>query len=52
MSRDAGLTMVGDAHTRDKGYGCKGDYKDTWVWFDNWITRVVEHCKENADRYT
>ena len=35
-----------------KGYGCKGDYKNTWVWFDNWIVRVIEHCKENSDRYT
>lgn len=34
-----------------KGYGCKGDYKHSWVWFDNWITRVLEHCRENADRY-
>ena len=35
-----------------KGYGRKGDYKGTWVWFDSWINRVMEHCKENADRYT
>ena len=33
-------------------YGCPGDYRNTWVWFDNWIIRVFEHCKENADRYT
>ena len=41
-----------EARDPAKSYGCKGDYKDTWVWFDNWITRVIEHCKENADRYT
>jgi len=35
-----------------KGYGCQGDYKNTWVWFDNWISRVLEHCQENAERYT
>lgn len=35
-----------------KGYGCQGDYKGTWVWFDNWVTRVLEHCAENAERYT
>ena len=34
-----------------KGYGCKGDYKGHWVWFDNWISRVLEHCAENAERY-
>lgn len=35
-----------------KSYGCKGDYKNTWVWFDSWIARVIEHCKKNANRYT
>jgi hypothetical protein len=34
-----------------KGYGCQGDYKNTWVWFDNWIARVLEHCAENAEKY-
>ena len=40
-----------DAKNPSKGYGCQGDYKNTWVWFDNWVTRVIEHCNENADRY-
>ena len=35
----------------DKGYGCKGDYKN-WVWFNNWIDRVRKHCEENMERYT
>ncbi|ATG38117.1 hypothetical protein PhaeoP23_03964 (plasmid) [Phaeobacter piscinae] len=35
-----------------KGYGCKGDYEGHWVWFDHWIDRVVEHCKENGEKYT
>ncbi|WP_342212486.1 DUF3644 domain-containing protein, partial [Roseibium sediminis] len=33
-------------------YGKEGDYKNSWVWFDNWIDRVREHCAENGDRYT
>ncbi len=33
-------------------YGKNGDYKDSWVWFDNWIDRVREHCAEHGDRYT
>ena len=41
-----------DARNPAKGYGCKGDYKNTWVWFDNWISRVIEHCQENADQYS
>ncbi len=40
-----------DAKDPGKGYGCQGDYKGTWVWFDNWIKRVLEHCEENGDRY-
>jgi hypothetical protein len=34
-----------------KGFGCKGDYRNTWVWFDSWITRVLAHCQEHKDRY-
>ena len=41
-----------DAKDPAKGYGCKGDYKNAWVWFDNWIACVLEHCKENVDHYT
>lgn len=41
-----------DAKNPDKGYGCQGEYKNMWVWFDRWIARVLEHCKENANRYT
>lgn len=32
-------------------YGKQGDYKASWVWFDNWIDRVREHCEEMGDRY-
>ena len=41
-----------EAKDPTKGYGCKGDYKNTWVWFDKWIARVLEHCKESVDEYT
>jgi len=33
------------------GYGRKGDYKNTWVWYDKWIDRVRAHCQEQSDRY-
>ncbi len=32
-------------------YGKQGDYKSSWVWFDNWIERVREHCEENGEQY-
>lgn len=40
-----------DAKNPSKGYGCQGDYKGTWVWYDNWMKRVLEHCEENGERY-
>ncbi|MBI1233489.1 MAG: DUF3644 domain-containing protein [Alphaproteobacteria bacterium] len=41
-----------DGKNPGKGYGCRGDYKGTWVWFDNWIQRVLEHCEANRERYS
>lgn len=41
-----------DAKREGTPYGKQGDYKGSWVWFDNWIDRVREHCAENGDRYT
>ncbi len=41
-----------DAKDPAKGLGRQGDYKNTWVWFENWVTRVRAHCEENAERYT
>ncbi|MEY9101441.1 hypothetical protein ABIA24_004414 [Sinorhizobium fredii] len=35
----------------NKGYGCEGDYKGSWVWFDKWVERVLEHCEEEGARY-
>lgn len=40
-----------EAKNPAKGYGCQGDYKGTWVWYDRWIERVIEHCKQEGDRY-
>jgi hypothetical protein len=40
-----------EAKDPKKGYGCKGDYKGTWVWYDTWIKRVLEHCEEFKERY-
>jgi hypothetical protein len=34
-----------------KRFGCKGDYRGTWVWWDSWLARVRAHCQEHADRY-
>ena len=34
-----------------KGYGKTGVYKNTWEWFEPWLTRVRAHCQEHGDRY-
>ncbi|MBC6438304.1 MAG: DUF3644 domain-containing protein [Rhodobacteraceae bacterium] len=34
-----------------KCYGCHGDHKGTWIWFDSWIKVVLKHCEENAEKY-
>jgi hypothetical protein len=34
-----------------KGFGCAGDYKGTWVWFDAWVVRVRAHCQEQGEKY-
>ncbi len=51
ISDHTALWQTLEAKDPAKGYGCEGDYKNTWVWFDNWIARVLEHCAENSDRY-
>lgn len=40
-----------DGKNPGKGYGCQGDYKGTWVWFDRWVDRVIEHCEQEGERY-
>lgn len=41
-----------DAKRNGTPYGKQGDYRGSWVWFDNWIDRVREHCAENGEKYT
>ena len=40
-----------DAKRPEKGFGRRGDYRNTWVWFDSWLERVRTHCQEHQDRY-
>jgi len=40
-----------DAKNPAKGYGCVGDYKAHWVWFQKWLETVLQHCKDNAEKY-
>jgi hypothetical protein len=40
-----------DAKNPAKGFGCVGDYKAHWVWFDRWLETVLEHCKAHAEEY-
>ena len=40
-----------DARKERKGYGCSGDVKGSWVWYDRWIERVIEHCQQEGERY-
>lgn len=40
-----------DARKEGKGYGCAGDYANTWVWFDRWVEEVLRHCEDSGDKY-
>lgn len=40
-----------DAKDGMKKFGCAGDYKGTWVWYDSWIARVRAHCQEQFEKY-
>jgi hypothetical protein len=40
-----------NAKDPSKGFGRIGDYKNTWVWYDSWLTQVRAHCHEHADQY-
>lgn len=40
-----------DAKQEGKGFGCPGDYKGSWVWFDRWIDEVITHCEAQGDRF-
>lgn len=60
--QDAGFREFGiSAHTRlwqrldgkdpQKGFGRTGDYQNTWVWYQTWVDRVIEHCRAAGDQY-
>lgn len=40
-----------DAKSVAKNFGCAGDYKGTWVWYDAWVARVRAHCQEQGEKY-
>lgn len=40
-----------DAKKEGKGFGCPGDYKGSWVWFDRWVDEVITHCQAEGDRF-
>lgn len=40
-----------DAKKDGKGFGCPGDYKGSWVWFDRWVDEVITHCEAEGDLY-
>ncbi|WP_394694719.1 DUF3644 domain-containing protein [Hyphobacterium sp.] len=40
-----------DARNPAKAFGTQGDYKGSWVWYENWVERVRAHCEENAEQY-
>ncbi|WP_208247816.1 DUF3644 domain-containing protein (plasmid) [Rhizobium sp. T1470] len=40
-----------DAKNPAKGYGCVGDYKAHWVWYDKWLETVLEYCKAHPELF-
>ena len=40
-----------NAKTEGKGFGRPGDYKNTWVWYQVWLDKVIEHCVASGDQY-
>ena len=40
-----------DAKNPSKRFGRQGDYKNTWIWYENWLDRVRAHCQEQGDLY-
>jgi hypothetical protein len=51
ISHHTELWQALDAKNIAKGFGCAGDYKGTWVWYDSWVARVRAHCQEQGDKY-
>ncbi len=40
-----------DAKNQGKGYGRPGDYRHTWVWYQVWVDKVIEHCTASGEQY-
>lgn len=40
-----------DAKREEKGFGCPGDYKGSWVWYDRWIQEVIAYCDSEGIRF-
>lgn len=40
-----------DAKNPKKQFGRQGDYKNTWVWYENWLERVRVHCEEQTAKF-
>ena len=38
-----------DARNPAKGYGV--DVQGVWYWYENWIARCIELCREAGDKY-
>lgn len=51
MHHHTQLWQKRDAKKDGKGFGCPGDYKGSWVWFDRWVDEVISHCEAEGDRY-
>ncbi len=46
------LWKENDGKNPAKGFGCKGDYEKDWVWYENWVTFALEHCRKQGTKYT
>ena len=47
MSKHADLWRERDAKNPAKGFGVQ--VATTWYWYDNWLSEVENHCKNNSD---
>ena len=43
------LWRTDDAKNPAKGYGV--DIAGSWYWYQNWVDRCIEHCKQAGDKY-
>ena len=50
ISKHSDLWKALDAKNALKPYGV--EIAGQWYWYDTWINRVREHCKENHDEYS